>query len=590
MTFSPSSPARHALFTSLRIVLFVGIVCVASSVSAQGMDLTGEWQADNGTRYLLRQLGSELFWSMDGRPRVANVFAGRIEGGTITGRWVDVPGGQLMNSGTLTLRIESPDRLVKISSSMAYGESVWTRIGGSTASPSPTAPPAGAATPASWGSQADPWRGQNGRRETLACPGGGPTGGRLWGTDTYTDDSSICLAAAHAGLITAAAGGTVTIEIRPGQPSYTGSTRNGVTSNGYGAWGGSFAFVGGSSSVNAPAPAPPPAAPLPPTAVPTPPMGGPTAIVATWGTQADAWRGQNGRRETLTCPGGGPTGGRLWGTDVYTDDSSICLAAVHAGLISVAAGGTVTIEIRPGQPSYTGSTRNFMTSTAYGSYAGSFVFVGAPVGGTPVPAPPAPAPTTATWGTQADQWRGQNGTRHTLLCPPGGPTAGRLWGTDIYTDDSSVCLAATHAGLITATAGGTVTIEIRPGQAGYTGSARNGVTSNPYGGWSGSFVFVGGVSGGGPPGGGAAGGMCDDPRTLAIMDEWLGRALPLQSEGESLRYESWGRLIGRSKSATITVPGPPDTRLSRCEYLWQYAAQLQSTNLGNLRDYVTARR
>ena len=587
MTFSPSHSARYTSLFSLCLVLFVGIVCLSPSALAQGVDLTGEWQADNGTRYFLRQLGTELFWSMDSRPRVANVFAGRIEGSTIIGRWVDVPGGQLMNSGTLTLRIESPDRLVKVSSSIAYAESTWTRVGASAAPPPPTGPSSGVPTPVSWGSQADPWRGQNGRRETLSCSAGGPTAGRLWGTDIYTDDSSICLAAVHAGLITAVAGGTVTIEIRPGQPSYTGSTRNGVTSNAYGSWTGSFAFVGGGSAA---APPPPPAVPAPPTAAPSPPMSGPTTIVATWGTQADAWRGQNGRRETLTCPPGGPTGGRLWGTDIYTDDSSICLAAVHAGLISVASGGTVTIEIRPGQPSYTGSTRNFITSTAYGSYAGSFAFVGAPAGGSPAPPPPAPAPTGATWGTQADQWRGKNGSRQTLVCPPGGPTAGRLWGTDTYTDDSSICLAATHAGLITAAAGGTVTIEIQPGQAGYTGSTRNGVASNAYGGWPGSFVFVGGISGGGVPGTGAAGGICDDPKTLAIMDEWLGRALPPQSEGESLRYESWGRLVGRSKSATITVPGPPDTRLSRCEYLWQYAAQLQSTNLGNLRDYVTSRR
>ena len=65
--------------------------------------------------------------------------------------------------------------------------------------------------------------------------------------------------------------------------------------------------------------------------------------------------------------------------------------------------------------------------------------------------------------------------------------------------------------------------------------------------------------------------------------------IPPQRKGESLRYEPWGRLVGRSLSATLKVPGPPDTRLSRCEYLWQNAAQLQSTNLGNLRDYVNAR-
>ncbi len=36
----------------------------------------------------------------------------------------------------------------------------------------------------------------------------------------------------------------------------------------------------------------------------------------------------------------------------------------------------MTIEIRPAAPSYKGSTRNGVTSKSYGSFGGSFVFVG----------------------------------------------------------------------------------------------------------------------------------------------------------------------------------------------------------------------
>jgi hypothetical protein len=90
--------------------------------------------------------------------------------------------------------------------------------------------------------------------------------------------------------------------------------------------------------------------------------------------------------------------------------------------------------------------------------------------------------------------------------------------------------------------------------------------------------------------GGTAGGICANPRALALMDEWLAAAVPPQKEGESLRYEAWGRLVGRSLTAVITVNGPPDTPLSRCEYLWQNAAQLNSTNgLGTLKEYVEKR-
>ena len=65
----------------------------------------------------------------------------------------------------------------------------------------------------------------------------------VWGTDVYTDDSSIGWAAVHAGKLKASDGGTVKIKMLAGQASYTGSTRNGVTSDSYDSWYGSFSFV-----------------------------------------------------------------------------------------------------------------------------------------------------------------------------------------------------------------------------------------------------------------------------------------------------------------------------------------------------------
>jgi hypothetical protein len=95
-----------------------------------------------------------------------------------------------------------------------------------------------------------------------------------------------------------------------------------------------------------------------------------------------------------------------------------------------------------------------------------------------------------TWTESAAEHRGQNGKRVTYRCPTiiGIPEL-FVWGTDVYTDDSPVCLAAVHAGIIT-TQGGVVTIEIRPGQASYTGSTRNGVTTQDFGVWPGSYVFI----------------------------------------------------------------------------------------------------
>ena len=128
---------------------------------------------------------------------------------------------------------------------------------------------------------------------------------------------------------------------------------------------------------------------------------------------------------------------------------------------------------------------------------------------TPGPTPPHVAPTVAVhvadengWSANALKYRGRNGQHFTYVCPTGGPpfpvggdNFSGVYGTDIYTDDSPVCLAAVHAGLITLK-GGEVTIEIRPRADSYTGSTRNGITTVDYGTCEcGSYVFVGGAGG-----------------------------------------------------------------------------------------------
>jgi hypothetical protein len=81
-----------------------------------------------------------------------------------------------------------------------------------------------------------------------------------------------------------------------------------------------------------------------------------------------------GTRQTFICTPGG-TAGPLWGTDDYTSDSSVCTAAVHAGKITFASGGTVTIEHRAGMSTYAGSARHGVTSASWGSWSCSFVLV-----------------------------------------------------------------------------------------------------------------------------------------------------------------------------------------------------------------------
>ncbi|MCC7542912.1 MAG: hypothetical protein IT379_42240 [Deltaproteobacteria bacterium] len=90
-----------------------------------------------------------------------------------------------------------------------------------------------------------------------------------------------------------------------------------------------------------------------------------------WSADAASHRGEIGRRFQYECGASG-VDGVVYGTDLYSDDSSVCTAAVHAGVITLDGGGAVTIEVAPGQSSYRASLRHGIQSTDYGEWPGSF--------------------------------------------------------------------------------------------------------------------------------------------------------------------------------------------------------------------------
>ena len=105
------------------------------------IDLTGYWVAESGALHFVRQIGKSVYWSVDALPKVRNIFTGTIDGDVLTGVWVDLPGGTIeTGTGTLKLKIESNDKLTKISDSTPYAAAVWTRT---------TKPPGGARGPGS---------------------------------------------------------------------------------------------------------------------------------------------------------------------------------------------------------------------------------------------------------------------------------------------------------------------------------------------------------------------------------------------------------------------------------------------------------
>jgi hypothetical protein len=70
----------------------------------------------------------------------------------------------------------------------------------------------------------------------------------------------------------------------------------------------------------------------------------------------------------------GSQNGFVWGTDMYTLDSSLALAAAHAGLVRPGQTKLVGVTILGPQNSFSGSARNGVGSADFGPYPGAFRF------------------------------------------------------------------------------------------------------------------------------------------------------------------------------------------------------------------------
>lgn len=179
--------------------------------------------------------------------------------------------------------------------------------------------------------------------------------------------------------------------------------------------------------------------------------------------------GEPGATVEVTCPAG-CADAIVWGSGPYTDDSSICVAAIHAGTIT-SAGGSFTVTIAGAGVSFPGSTANDVTTHDWAEWGRSFTTNTA--GGYPI----------LDCFVSAQQLESGN-----YLCPAGCSVGGTVWGTGPYTDDSAICRAAIHAGA-SRESGRTVYLDIVPGQESYDGGTNNAVTTSPYGPWQRSFSF-----------------------------------------------------------------------------------------------------
>lgn len=187
-----------------------------------------------------------------------------------------------------------------------------------------------------------------------------------------------------------------------------------------------------------------------------------------------------GQRLTVHCPPleRNQSLDGVFGTERYSRETPICLAALHAGKITK-EGGTVTIQLAPGEKSYKGSTKNGVTSGDLPATEFSFLFVDKSNRKAADQMQLELIP-RIKWDTKFTTtgvaYRNLVGQRFTFRCPaaPSDLRSRLIYGTDRYDFASILCPAALHAGAIT-TDGGVITVQLDKGGVRLVGSIRNGV-------------------------------------------------------------------------------------------------------------------
>lgn len=197
----------------------------------------------------------------------------------------------------------------------------------------------------------------------------------------------------------------------------------------------------------------------------------------------------------------GSAEGTVWGTDVYTHDSAIEIAAVHAGALKAGETGIVRVEVVAGLQSYEGAVYNGVTSEGYGEYHPAYTITAKPEN--------AAEETAALAKARAEFETAQNAARPALnkkaaelsakpfsglparenlepgqtlhFIMTGTTRASSIWGSNPYTFDSDLSGAAVHAGILKPRERGIVKMEVIEKLESYEGSEANGLRSAPYG-------------------------------------------------------------------------------------------------------------
>lgn len=178
----------------------------------------------------------------------------------------------------------------------------------------------------------------------------GSANGSVWGTDLYTYDSELAAAAAHCGALRSGETALLRVTMFPPLKKYVGSVRFGVQSSDWDNASGSYESfeICRAGAVDAEVS---------------------RAVLHDPGNLADYSQllGETFRFRVI-----GSADGSLWGTGLYSYDSDLSTAVVHAGLLEPGQVGVVCVTIHPGPPQFTGSAAHGVTSSDWSNSQGHY--------------------------------------------------------------------------------------------------------------------------------------------------------------------------------------------------------------------------
>jgi len=173
----------------------------------------------------------------------------------------------------------------------------------------------------------------------------------------------------------------------------------------------------------------------------------------------------------------------VYGSFIYHPLSSICKAANHSGNLNPTKSGYIIVELVAGKKIYNGSMG--ADGTVSGTFSSAEISFRTKHGTAPVQIGCADAPNKEPFGNAPQ------GLKFVVICPKNcGKENLQIFGSEVYTDTSSICASAIHYGVLN-DLGGEIEILIDGPQTFFKATKSFGIVSKQKDAYVRSFRFVG---------------------------------------------------------------------------------------------------